>query len=49
MYECVWCEWKNVICHLFHSYVWNKHNLDFVDNYMMTSVISVVLFIDTEN
>lgn len=49
MCECVWCEWKNVICYLFYLYVWNKYNLDFVDNYMMISVILVVLFIDIEN
>lgn len=49
MCECVWFEWKNVICYLFYSYVWNKYNLDFVDNYMMISVILVVLFIDIEN
>lgn len=32
MYECVWCEWKNVIWS-FISLVWNIHNLGFVDNY----------------
>lgn len=49
MCECVWCEWKNVICYLFYWYVRNVYNLDFVDNYMMISVILVVLFIDIEN
>lgn len=51
MYECVWCEWKNVICYLFYWYMYvrNVYNLDFVDNYMMISVILVVLFIDIEN